>query len=202
MFHNVRSFLLGEKLKAFRPQKRVLSLLSLGERIAIASKGGFYFFGRLAWKWKDRIDRKFMSTFCDLPEMQIEHPNSLIEEFESKMFCGGCGSKISADALNEVLSKVMGNKAPKGDAAVIEIPEGKVLLQSVDHFRSFIERPIHASACCAVSRYVRYLCLRGDPLSVLASITLPFSKPEISQDYLSQLVHGILHQLQKKMMQN
>ena len=28
-------------------------------------------------------------------------------------------------------------------------------------------------------------------------VSLPFSKPEISQDYLSQLVHGILHQLKK-----
>ena len=41
-----------------------------------------------------------------------------------------------------------------------------------------------------------YAC-GGNPVSVLASITLPFSKPEISQDYLSQLVHGILHQLEK-----
>ena len=197
LFHNVRSFLLGEKLKAFRPQKRVLSLLSLGERIAIASKGGFYFYGSLAWKWKDWIDRKFMSTFCDLPEMQIEQPNSLIEEFESKMFCGGCGSKVSADKLSEVLDKVMGNKAPKGDAAVIEIPHGKVLLQSVDHFRSFINDPYtqaRVALCHAMSDI--YAC-GGDPVSVLASITLPFSKPEISQDYLSQLVHGILHQLQK-----
>ena len=111
-----------------------------------------------------------MSNFCDLPEMQIEHPNSLIEEFESKMFCGGCGSKVSADALNKVLSKVMGNKAPKGDAAVIEIPEGKVLLQSVDHFRSFINDPYtqaRVALCHAMSDI--YAC-GGDPVSVLASI--------------------------------
>ena len=141
LFHNVRAFLLGKKLRPFRPQKKVLSLLSLGDRRAIASKGGFYLHGRLAWRWKDWIDRKFMRTFCNLPEMQIEQPNSLIKEFESKMFCGGCGSKVSADKLSEVLDKVMGDKAPKGDAAVIEIPNGKVLLQSVDHFRSFINDP-------------------------------------------------------------
>ena len=197
LFHNVRAFLLGKKLRPFRPQKKVLSLLSLGDRSAIASKGGFYLHGRLAWRWKDWIDRKFMRTFCNLPEMQIEQPNSLIKEFESKMFCGGCGSKVSADKLSEVLDKVMGDKAPKGDAAVIEIPNGKVLLQSVDHFRSFINDPYtqaRVALCHAMSDI--YAC-GGDPVSVLASITLPFSKPEISQDYLSQLVHGILHQLKK-----
>ena len=197
LFHNVRAFLLGKKLKSFRPQKRVLSLLSLGERRAIASKGGFYFDGRLAWKWKDWIDRRFMKTFYSLPEMQVEEPNSLVGEFESKMFCGGCGSKVSADTLSEVLNKVMGNKAPKGDAAVIEIPEGKVLLQSVDHFRSFLNDPYtqaRIALCHAMSDV--YAC-GGNPVSVLASITLPFSKPEISQDYLSQLVHGILYQLEK-----
>ena len=67
LYHNVRAFLLEKKLKSFKPQKKVLSLLSLGERRAIASKGGFYFYGRLAWKWKDWIDRRFMKTFCSLP---------------------------------------------------------------------------------------------------------------------------------------
>ena len=106
------------------------------------------------------------------------------------MFCGGCGSKVSADTLSEVLNKVMGNKAPSGDAAVIEIPKGKVLLQSVDHFRSFLNDPYtqaRIALCHAMSDV--YAC-GGNPVSVLASITLPFSKPEISQDYLSHWFTG------------
>jgi NADH dehydrogenase FAD-containing subunit len=40
---------------------RTLNLLSLGERSAIASWGPLAVQGRWVWRWKDRIDRSFMS---------------------------------------------------------------------------------------------------------------------------------------------
>ena len=69
LYHNVRAFLLGRKSPL--SLKKVLSLLSLGESRAIASKGGFILMeaGR---RWKDWIDRRFMKTFYSLPEMQIK----------------------------------------------------------------------------------------------------------------------------------
>ena len=95
--------------------------------------------------------------------MQIEQPNSLDQGIRIKNVLRGCGSKVSADTLSEVLDKVMGNKAPKGDAAVIEIPEGKGFASVGRSFPFLLKRSIHASTHSVVSRYVRYLCLRGEP---------------------------------------
>jgi len=53
----------GEQLKAYRPQRRVLYLLACGERHAVASWDGLSAEGAWVWRWKDRIDRTFISRF-------------------------------------------------------------------------------------------------------------------------------------------
>jgi pyridine nucleotide-disulfide oxidoreductase family protein len=53
-------------LQAFRPQHRFLALLATGDGRAIASRGPFGAEGRWAWRWKDRIDRRFLAQFQGL----------------------------------------------------------------------------------------------------------------------------------------
>ena len=53
----------GAPLKVHRPQRRFLSLLSLGERNAVADRGIFHASGPWVWRWKDFIDRRFMAKF-------------------------------------------------------------------------------------------------------------------------------------------
>jgi selenide,water dikinase len=48
---------------AYKPQRRFLSLLSLGERRAVASWGNWAVAGAWVWKLKDRIDRAFMRRY-------------------------------------------------------------------------------------------------------------------------------------------
>lgn len=60
---NLRAICSGEALKAWRPQQRALYLLSTGDRHALAAWGGFCASGAWAWRWKDRIDRRFMAQF-------------------------------------------------------------------------------------------------------------------------------------------
>jgi selenide,water dikinase len=45
------------------PQRAYLSLISLGEKSAIASRGSFAAAGHWAWLWKDWIDRRFINRF-------------------------------------------------------------------------------------------------------------------------------------------
>jgi len=67
LFHNLRAALTGRKLKAFRPQKHFLSLLSCGGRRAIAVRNGVALVGSALWHWKNHIDRQFIRRFADLP---------------------------------------------------------------------------------------------------------------------------------------
>jgi len=60
---NVRATLLGRPLRRYRPQRRVLAILNLGERRAVAAKWGLVAAGRWVWRWKDRIDRRWMERF-------------------------------------------------------------------------------------------------------------------------------------------
>ncbi len=50
-------------LLAFKPQKHFLSLLTTGDRHAVASWGPLYAHGKWAWLWKNHIDRRFIAQF-------------------------------------------------------------------------------------------------------------------------------------------
>lgn len=60
---NVRRYCLGQPLRPYIPPKRYLSLLSTGQETAIACWGPWAWHSALAWRWKDWLDRRFMSQF-------------------------------------------------------------------------------------------------------------------------------------------
>jgi pyridine nucleotide-disulfide oxidoreductase family protein len=60
--HNLRVALGGEgRLRPYRPQQQFLVLLATGDGRAIASRGPFGASGAWAWRWKDHIDRRFIT---------------------------------------------------------------------------------------------------------------------------------------------
>ncbi|RME70488.1 MAG: hypothetical protein D6776_11595 [Planctomycetota bacterium] len=64
--HNVRRRLEhGETatLRAYRPQRNFLRLISLGDRSAIGARGRRVAAGRWLWRLKDAIDRRFVSRY-------------------------------------------------------------------------------------------------------------------------------------------
>lgn len=60
---NLRRFIGAGALQPYLPQKRSLNLLSCGARYAIASWGPWSAEGAWVWRWKDRIDRRFVEGF-------------------------------------------------------------------------------------------------------------------------------------------
>lgn len=61
---NLRAAMQGQPLTAYRPQQRTLNLLSCGSRHAIAVWGGLSVEGAWVWRWKDRIDRRFVASYA------------------------------------------------------------------------------------------------------------------------------------------
>lgn len=70
---NLLRHALGEVLSSYRPQRDYLSLLSTGKQHAIASWYGLVWEGDWVWRWKDRIDRRFMQRFS-LPFAPAKKP--------------------------------------------------------------------------------------------------------------------------------
>lgn len=73
---NLRVALAGapRAFRNHRPQRRSLALLGTGDGRAIASRGPFGAEGAWAWRWKDRIDRRFLAQIQPVGGAQCPPP--------------------------------------------------------------------------------------------------------------------------------
>ena len=62
LLHNLAASLDGRPLRAYRPQRRALLVLNLGDATALATWGPFVWYGRAAFRLKDRIDRRWLAA--------------------------------------------------------------------------------------------------------------------------------------------
>ncbi len=60
---NVRAYFSGEAMSRYAPAARALSLISCGDKYAIAEFGTWIAEGKWAWLWKDWIDRRWIRRF-------------------------------------------------------------------------------------------------------------------------------------------
>jgi NADH dehydrogenase FAD-containing subunit len=63
LYHNLLASLRGRPLRPFRPQRRFLLILNLGDGTGLLTWGPFSWHSRLAFQLKDRIDRAFLRKF-------------------------------------------------------------------------------------------------------------------------------------------
>jgi len=70
---NLERALAGIAPLPYRPQKRTLYLLATGPQEAIMSWSGLTASGRWVWRWKDWIDRRFMSRYHVAPSARDSH---------------------------------------------------------------------------------------------------------------------------------
>lgn len=201
--NNLRRALTRSRLTPFTPQHQFLSLITTGERRAIASRGNWALEGRWVWQWKDWIDRRFMRRFTDLPAMRATAPTANdvgdAPTFED-MRCGGCGSKLGADLLRDALDElalrhgpdILVGLAQPDDAAVVRTPPGTVSVQTVDAFRSFIEDPWMFGKVAATHALSDIFAMAATPQSALAVATLPLAKESKMRHDLVHMMSGAL----------
>ncbi len=222
---NLARRLRGVSLVGFRPQREYLSLISTGRRHAVAARNGLTVGGRWVWTWKDRIDRRFIRDYSELPSMDGEgvnegpasksspNPGSGGADGQvapaapgSGMRCGGCGSKVGSELLHRALARlgasdhpdvVVGLQAPD-DAAVVRVPAGRVAVQSVDFFRSFVEDPFLFGKITANHALGDIFAMGAEPLSAMAMVTLPLAAEEKMEEDLTQLMAGALELLDRE----
>ncbi len=135
LHENICRFMDDRPLKAFRPQARYLSLMLGGRERAILNWGPIGLGGAWLWRWKDKIDRRFMEMVNGNPHDTRTKISSGNES--APMQCFGCAAKVGALALAGGLKSL--NRASAGigeDFSRIAIG-GSSLLQSVDFFPMF-----------------------------------------------------------------
>jgi len=60
---NLLAYLCEQSLTAYRPQSRYLSLISTGDKCAVASRGSWSAEGKWVWWLKDKIDRTWLNRY-------------------------------------------------------------------------------------------------------------------------------------------
>ncbi|HSP56702.1 MAG TPA: selenide, water dikinase SelD, partial [Halomonas sp.] len=213
---NLRAAVTGRSLKPYRPQRRWLALISTGDKSAVASRGDLYLAGDWVWRWKDWIDRRFMTRFNDLPPME-EHQGkapktsrvALNEEESAQaisalaMRCGGCGAKVGASVLSRALSTLepfpreeilVGLHAPD-DAAVVRVPPGKDMVHTVDFFRAFIDDPYVFGKVAANHALGDIFAMGAEAQTATAVATVPQGLEAKVEDTVYQMMSGALEVL-------
>ena len=203
---NLRRQSQSRPLRPFAPQRHYLSLINTVDGSAIAVKGWLSGRSRGFWRWKDQIDRQFMTQFTDLPIMGAppHSPTGSTAQPLNPMPCAGCGAKVGRTVLARVLQRLPPQVAPDSvvigleqpdDAAVITVPAGQVWVQTVDYFSALIPDPFVFGQISANHALNDLYAMGATPHSALAIATIPSASEALVEETLYQLLSGALHSL-------
>lgn len=213
LWNNLNRCFRGERPVAYEPQTGFLSLLATGDGRAIAEYKGFATHGRLAWKLKDYIDRKFMRKHQDYRPMddssdigRRNKPSSSRDgdaQGQPKMRCRGCGGKVGSGVLNEALSRLEIPPSPHArrgldrpdDAAILDPAAGAAEVVTVDFFQAFLDDPYIVGRVAALNAMSDVWAMGGLPFGALATVSLPEGPAGKQAELLYQLLAGALREL-------
>jgi selenide,water dikinase len=186
---NLRRAVRGKALRRWRPQSDALAIVGLGDGRALAWRNGIAVSGRPVWRWKDWIDRRWMRMYQEpMAPMQGDDP----------MRCGGCGAKVGADVLAGALANLPRSPGPNvligldapDDAAVMVPPPGMAVVQSVDHFRAFIDDPFVFGEIAAAHALSDLHAMGARPWTALAVAAVPYASSDKMRTELADMLQG------------
>ena len=183
---NLRRAAKGLDLKPWTQQRDALVIVGLGNGRAVAWRNGIAVQGRNVWRVKDRIDRHWMRMYTDM---------RMAPDPRAPMRCGGCGAKVGAEILAGALASLPHTASPdlltvRDDAAVLKPPLGKLLVQSVDHFRAFLDDPFVFGQIAAAHALSDIYAMGAEPWTALAVASVPYASGPKMRDELSAMLQG------------
>lgn len=195
---NLRRALAGRRPKRRKPPGPLLSVVGTADGGALATRGEWAIESGWARLWKDRIDarwmrhhgerpRQTMATPAITPDPALADPQALRLLGDAGRM-GGAGAKVGAASLARVLDRL--DLPPGDDAAPIEVPAGRLLVQSVDFLRSLCSDPCLFGEIAAIHALGDIWAMGAEPLSALALAVVPAAAERLMEEDLFQLLAG------------
>ncbi len=221
---NIRRFFHGKPLNPYRPQRASLNLVGTADGSAVASRGTMALKAAWLWKWKDHIDRRFMARFSGLQPMKVPRPASgetdertvpgalAILQRQALLRCQGCAAKIGSNVLTRTMARLQEEYpecltqppealgietglAAADDAAVIRLPAGHRLVQTVDYMPALTADLWLFGRIATLHSFSDIFAMGAEPHSALAACLLPFGSDGLTGELLYQLLSGVLREL-------
>ena len=190
---NLFLYLQKKPLKKFKPNKNWLYLIGTNKNTAILNY--FYLSFEMNWCWslKKIIDFNFINKFSFFGKTNMNKKEFYLNKPKHnhpKMYCQGCGSKVSKKSLVSYLSENHSN-AKLDDSTVLKLDK-KELLQTIDHIKLF------KSFNPYIFGKISYLHSQNDILScggivnsINVSVGIPFSENKSEKFFLDYFMKGI-----------
>lgn len=196
---NLKAFIAGQPLRPFKPQRRALYLLNLGDGRSLAAHPWLpAWAGRPLWRLKLAIDERFMARFRQPPMAEPALARSLVKRGDAapavaSMRCEGCGSKLGMDVLRAGL-------APLGAAEAVEdavpVAGAAGLWQSIDGFPLPVDDLYLGGRLAAQHALSDLYALGLEPRQAWALATVPVASDGLMGRDLAQLMAGAQAALQ------
>lgn len=205
LWENIRRLFENRPLIEYDPQRGFLSLIGTGDGRAIGEYKGVAFHNRVAWRWKDSIDRKFIRMYQDYRPMRMsDAPYSAVSaDAPPEMRCRGCGGKVGAGVLAAALDRLR-VAPPEGvrigidrpdDAAVLDPQTHSAEVLSVDFFQPFLDDPYLVGRVAALNALSDLWAMGAEPTGAMAMAAIPPGPPRRQTEYLTQALAGGLREL-------
>lgn len=201
LYENIKNTLLEKPLKTYTPQKRFLSLLTMGEKRCLASYGPFSAMGEWVWRWKNHIDVNFMDKNARWQKFELMKASTPLVDNSNKeeMLCGGCGSKVGALSLKNILNKISDKNSIKiEDAAVMDIVPSSQLIASMDFFKSFVNDPYLLGFIGTQHALSDIFAMGTSAEYALANVVLEKKSNSLIEEDFHNIISGCLDSLKKE----
>jgi selenide, water dikinase len=119
------------------------------------------------------------------------------------MQCLGCGAKVGATVLDRTLNRIATNQFANvllgldrpDDAAVLQVPPGQVLVQTVDYFPALVDDPFLFGQIATNHSLSDLFAMGATASSALAIVSIPYATEAKQEEILFQLLSGALKTL-------
>ena len=195
LHQNILNFFNKKPLRKFFPQRDHLKLLVYKDNEAIIFRNGLAFSGKIFWKLKSLIDKKFMNDFSKLFNFSMDSSNDK-KKNNKDMLCGGCGSKVGYTGLEAILKKV--SKVDRSEYVLSEIGDDAAVLKlgsiyqtlTTDHLRTFTPDPWLLSRVSAIHSLGDIWAMGSKPKVALSTIIIPESSELVQFRTLEEIIEG------------